>query len=116
MMLGWTFPNAVMQYAVPELERLSIDIAHLQRKRDHLVDGLLAMGYETSRPESTFYVMVRAPTADAEAFCAQLALQDVLVMPGTLFNVPGYVRLSLTASDGMIEQALGAFGKFRLQN
>ena len=32
--LGWSFPNAVMQYAVPDLENLSIDIAALSRRRD----------------------------------------------------------------------------------
>ena len=26
MGLGWSFPNAVMQYAVPQLEGLSIDV------------------------------------------------------------------------------------------
>jgi aspartate aminotransferase len=112
MMQGWTFPNAVMQYAVPALEQLSIDRGHLQRKRDQLVDELLGLGYETTRPESTFYVLVKSPTPDADAFCATLAERDVLVMPGTLFNLPGYVRLSLTASDAMIGQALKAFAEF----
>lgn len=34
MALGWTFPNAVMQYALPDLEDLSIDLAALTRRRD----------------------------------------------------------------------------------
>jgi aspartate aminotransferase len=114
MVHGWTFPNAVMQYAVPDLERLSIDREHLQRKRDVLVDGLRALGYQATRPESTFYVLAQTPTPDADAFCAHLAERDVLVMPGTLFNLPGYVRLSLTASDDMIGAALDAFEKLRI--
>lgn len=34
--IGWGFPDAVMQYSVPALENLSIDLAELTRKRDRL--------------------------------------------------------------------------------
>ncbi len=44
--VGWAFPNAVMQYALPRPEQFSIDIGHLQRKRDLLVAALRDMGYE----------------------------------------------------------------------
>jgi aspartate aminotransferase len=33
----------------------------------------------------------------------------VLVLPGTIVELPGWARLSLTASDEMVEQALPAF-------
>jgi aspartate aminotransferase len=115
MIHGWTFPNAVMQYAVPEFEGLSIDIAHLQRKRDRVVDGMRAMGYAVERPESTFYVLPRVPQSasgsDDRQFCERLAEHGVLCMPGQMFAVPGYFRISLTASDAMIDRALDVFGR-----
>src|SRR4030095_10524919 len=40
MALGWCFPNAVMQYAVPDLDGLSIDQAALARRRDRLMHTL----------------------------------------------------------------------------
>jgi aspartate aminotransferase len=40
MALGWCFPNAIMQYAVPDLESLSIDLAALTRRRDLLAATL----------------------------------------------------------------------------
>lgn len=43
-----------MQYAVPDLERLSLDVAALQAKRDRLVTALRGMGYEVASPEGTF--------------------------------------------------------------
>jgi aspartate aminotransferase len=107
MIHGWTFPNAVMQYAVPELEALTIDISQLQRKRDRVVTALREAGYDVASPESTFYLLPRSPLADDQAFCERLAGFDVLCMPGRMFDLPGYFRLSLTASDAMIEQALG---------
>jgi aspartate aminotransferase len=105
---GWLFPNAVLQYAIGDLERLSIDLADLERKRDRVVGELRAAGYELRAPEGTFYLWVRSPEADDLAFCRRLAERQVLVLPGTICEVPGYFRVSLTASHDMIDRALPA--------
>jgi aspartate aminotransferase len=107
--IGWAFPNAVLQYALPRLEEFTIDVAHLQRKRDRLVDALVAMGYRVERPEGTFYLWVRSPNPDDRAFTEQLAERDIFVMPGYLFETPGFFRISLTANDDMIERSLPGF-------
>lgn len=109
MMQGWTFPNALMQHALPDLERQSIDIGHLQAKRDRLVGALRQMGYEVALPQSTFYLLPRSPIADDQEFCERLAAEDILCMPGSIFDLPGYFRISITASDAMIDQALAGF-------
>lgn len=115
LITGWSFPNALLQQALPELEQMSIDIAHLQRKRDRLVSALRSIGYQLHSPAGTFYLLVRAPIADERAFAELLADHQVLCLPGGVFEMPGYFRLSLTASDEMIERALpglaGAFQK-----
>ena len=51
--LGWCFPNAVMQYAIPDLEALSIDMPSLSAKRNRMVETLEKAGYEVLRPEGT---------------------------------------------------------------
>jgi len=106
---GWLFPNAVLQYALGDLERLSIDVADLERKRDRVVTELTAAGYRLRSPEGTFYLWVRSPEADDMAFCRRLAEGHVLVLPGTICEVPGYFRVCLTAGHEMIERALPAF-------
>jgi aspartate aminotransferase len=105
---GWLFPNAVLQYAIDDLERLSIDLADLETKRDRLASELTVAGYDLRVPEGTFYLWVRSPDADDVAFCRRLADQNVLVLPGTVCEVPGYFRISLTASNDMIDRALPA--------
>ena len=60
-------------------------------------------------PAGTFYVMVRSPIDDDVAFSEWLADRDVLVLPGTIVELPGWFRLSLTANDEMVEQALPVF-------
>jgi len=104
--IGWGFPDAVMQYSVPELETLSIDMAELTRKRDRMYGALAGAGYELTRPEGTFYLWGRAPGGDGRAFCDALEARRVYVMPGSLFDQPHHFRISLTATMQMIEQAI----------
>jgi aspartate aminotransferase len=107
--LGWAFPNADLQHALPDLEPLSIDIPAMQRRRDRLVGELRAMGYDTTMPEGTFYIMLRSPLDDDEAFAAMLNRQRVLTLPGKIVELPGWLRLSLTASDEMVDIGLPGF-------
>jgi aspartate aminotransferase len=106
---GYAFPNALLQHAIGELERLSIDVGAMQRRRDRLVGALRQVGYETTMPEGTFYVMARAPIADDVAFADILAKHRVLVLPGTVVEVPGWFRISLTATDEMVERGISGF-------
>jgi aspartate aminotransferase len=107
--LGWAFPNALMQYAVPDLEALTIDIAALTRRRDRMVGALGRWGYDLIRPEGTFYLFGRVPGGDGGRFFDALADRDVFVMPGSVLDTPQHFRVCLTATDAMIERALPAF-------
>ncbi len=106
---GFAFPNALLQHAIDDLEALSMDIGALERRRDRLVPALRAMGYETSLPEGTFYVMARSPIADDQAFAERLAEHGALVLPGSIVELPGWFRISLTASDAMVDAGLRSF-------
>lgn len=107
--MGWVYPNALLQHALPALEQFTVDVGQLERRRDRLVDALGGMGYSMQPPEGTFYLFVSTPGPDDEAFTESLARQDVLVFPGTLFETPGFFRISLTANEDMIERSLPAF-------
>jgi aspartate aminotransferase len=109
MLSGWVFPDALLQHALGDLERISIDLEHLQRKRDRLVAALRGMGYEANLPEGTFYILVRSPLADDYSFAEILAEFGILCMPGSALELPGFFRLSITANDEMIDRALPGF-------
>jgi aspartate aminotransferase len=108
MALGWCFPNAVMQYAVPDLENVTIDREALARRRDTLLRALGDAGYDTLAPEGTFYLWCRWP-GDPERLFGALADRNVFVMPGSLLGSREHFRISLTASDDMVERALPHF-------
>jgi len=111
MALGWCFPNAVMQYAVPHLERLSIDVQALARRRDALSAALTSAGHTVLPPEGTFYLWVKWSSADPERQWNALADRGVFVMPGSIMNATDHFRISLTASDEMVARALPAFAQ-----
>lgn len=104
--IGWGFPNALMQYSVPALESVSIDIDELTRKRDRLVPAMEDAGYRLTHPEGTFYLWGRAPGGDGAAFCDALSARGVHFMPGTMFDQPAHFRIALTATMETIERAL----------
>jgi aspartate aminotransferase len=110
---SYSWPNALLQRALPDIADLVVDIAALERRRDRLVPALAELGYEPTTPEGTFYVLARSPIEDDVAFAARLAEDDVFVLPGTTINLPGWFRISLTASDEMIEASIARFAAAR---
>ena len=111
---GWGFPNALLQHAIGDLESLSVDIPALQARRDRMVPVLRELGYEVTNPEGTFYLMVRSPDPDDLAFCTRLADAGALVLPGAIVESPGWFRISLTASDEMVDKGIHIFRETRV--
>ncbi|MET1044907.1 MAG: aminotransferase class I/II-fold pyridoxal phosphate-dependent enzyme [Microbacteriaceae bacterium] len=106
---GWLFPNVSMQYALPRLETLAFDIPLFQRKRDRMVEALRSIGYTVTEPEGTFYLFPESPLKDDAAFVAALDHEGVLVLPGRMFETPGFFRISLTATMQTIEESIPRF-------
>jgi aspartate aminotransferase len=106
---GVSFPNALLQHALADLDKLSIDIAHMQRKRDLMVDALREIGYQVHVPEGTFYLLPKSPWEDDWSFVDLLEQHGVFVLPGDILEFPGFFRISLTANDEMIARSLPRF-------
>jgi len=103
---GGSVPDTVMQHAMPELEKMIVDIHALEGRRDRLVFELRRMGYSVASPEAGFYLFPQSPIPDATEFCDWLAERKVYTLPGEAFEKPGHWRLSLTATDAMVDRAL----------
>jgi len=110
---GWLFPTALLQHAIGDLDKMSIDLIELEAKRDLMVDGLRDAGYEVHQPDGTFYLLPKAPMEDDMAFFEILAAHNLFVMPGTICSIPGYFRITLTSSRERLQQSLEAFAAAR---
>jgi len=67
------------------------------------------IGYELHSPEGAFYLFPKSPLADDWAFVEMLEERKVFCHPGTISEWPGHFRISLTASEEMIERSLPRF-------
>ena len=101
--------NNVLQRALGDLEHMSVDIKALQRRRDRMVESLRSFGYDLHSPEGTFYLLPTSPDPDDEAFVERLAREKVFILPGTVVEMPGRFRISITGNDEMVERALPVF-------
>ncbi len=87
-------------YALRHVDnRATLDM--YERRRNALVDGLNAIGWEIEKPKSAFYVWAKVPRTDMTSaqFCqALLEKAHIVTIPGTGYGSEGegYMRMSLT--------------------
>ena len=71
-----------------------------KKRRDILVDGLNALGWNLKKPDATLYVWAKVPTGHTSMSFSKLLLEEagVLVIPGVGYGQhgDGYIRMSLT--------------------
>ncbi|QGG46907.1 LL-diaminopimelate aminotransferase [Heliorestis convoluta] len=87
-----------------------------QKRRDLLVDGLTALGWEMDKPKASMFVWAPIPTGYSSSydFAEQLIRKaGVLVIPGNAFGDlgEGYVRIALVVPDEKIIEAVQRIGK-----
>ena len=67
------------------------------------------MGYEMAKPDGAFYLFIKAPGGDANAFSEKAKERDLLLVPGDGFGCPGYFRICYCVSYDMIQRSLPVF-------
>lgn len=109
--LGYVNAPSLIQLAVSECLDASTDVAAYDTNRTLLYNALEEYGYECAKPEGAFYLWVKALEEDDKAFAARAKEYNVLVVPGSAFMCPGYVRIAYCVDKAMIERSLPAFQK-----
>lgn len=104
--MGFATPTSLMQLAVRELAGKSPGFDAIAVRRQRALAALDEAGYELVPSEATFFLYPEAPGGDAFGFTERMAEQGVLVLPAEMFHHSGHVRLSLTATDAMLDRAL----------
>lgn len=87
------------------------DLTGYDTNRRLLYNGLTEAGFECVFPDGAFYIWMKTPEPDDKAFVERAKKYNLLVVPGTSFAWPGYVRLAYCVSKDMIERSLPAFRK-----
>ena len=109
--LGFVCAPSLLQYTVAECLGLTGDISAYEKNRNILYNSLTEYGYTAAKPDGAFYLFIKSPEADANAFCEKAKKYELLLVPGDDFGFPGYVRISYCVSTEMIEKSLPSFKK-----
>ncbi len=107
--LGFVCAPSLLQYAVAECQGLTGDIEAYRKNRDILYGALVEYGYTVAKPDGAFYLFVKSPEEDANAFCEKAKKEEILIVPGDDFGYKGYVRISYCVATETIENALSGF-------
>ena len=109
--LGFVCAPSLFQQLIPDVLGLTVDLSAYEANRRLLLDSLTAYGFSVVPPGGAFYLFIKAPGGDANAFCERAKEQEILLVPSDDFGCPGYVRLSYCVTTEQIERALPAFGR-----
>ena len=106
------FVNApsIMQKVVARCINDECDVAYYARNRDAIFNGLTEIGYECAVPQGAFYLWLKTPIEDDVAFTEKAEDYGIIVVPGSAFKGPGYVRLSYCVAH---ETILASMPKFK---
>lgn len=86
-----------------------VNLEAYDKNRNLLYQGLKKLGFSCIKPEGAFYLFVKAPEPDEKAFCARAQKHNLLLVPGSSFACPGYVRIAYCVSADQITRAMPAF-------
>ena len=106
---GHVCAPSLWQKVIARCAHLRPDLESYDRNRRTLYEGLISMGYECAKPDGAFYLFVKAPGGDANAFSEKAKKKDLLVVPGDGFGCPGYFRVCYCVSLDLIQRSLPIF-------
>lgn len=109
--LGFVNAPTLQQKVVKACLNEKTDISYYDRNRKTLYNGLKELGFECIKPEGAFYLFVKSPAADEKSFCAEAKKHNILIVPGTSFACPGYVRIAYCVSYETIVNSLPKFAE-----
>lgn len=109
--MGFVCAPHIFQDVVLQCLGKTSDVSIYDNNRKLLYKELKDMGYDCVYPSGAFYLFVKSPEADANAFSEKAKKLNLLIVPADSFGCPGYVRISYCVDPAMIRRSLPAFKK-----
>lgn len=109
--LGSVNAPSLIQKVIKKCVDAKCNVEAYDRNRIALYEGLTACGFTCIKPQGAFYLFVKSPVPDEKAFCQAGKKYNILMVPGSSFACPGYVRLAYCVSYETIQSSLPEFKK-----
>ena len=109
--LGYVNAPSLFQKVVAASLDAKTDIEFYDENRTMLYDALIEDGFACTKPDGAFYMWVKSPEEDEKKFCERAKEERIIIVPGSTFGCPGYVRLAYCVSHDTIKNSLPGFKK-----
>lgn len=109
--LGFVNAPSLIQKAVARCLEEKPDVAFYDENRVVLYEELTNLGFACIKPEGAFYLWVKSPVENEEDFVNEGKKHHILMVKGSAFGCPGYVRLAYCVSHETVKRSLAAFAK-----
>lgn len=109
--LGFVNAPSIQQLAVAQCLDASTDIEYYNRNRELMYTTLNKLGFSCIKPEGAFYLFIKSPVENEKEFCAEAKKHNILIVPGSSFGCPGFVRLAYCVSYETVCNSIPAFEK-----
>lgn len=114
-------PQAIQMMGIEALEKIedftTLNNEIYKKRRDKLANALSEIGLEVVIPKAALYLWCRVPDGYNSASFTELLLEqcNVVVTPGTGYGEygEGYVRLSLTTPDELVDEGVKRISKWK---
>ncbi len=107
--LGYVNAPSLFQRVIAKCLDAKVNIEAYNRNRELLYNGLSSCGYQCIKPQGAFYLFVKTPIESDVEFCSLAKKKNILMVPGSAFGCPGYVRIAYCVAYQTIEKALPGF-------
>lgn len=107
--LGYVNAPSLMQRVIAEHLDDVVGLDDYKAKRDALYDVLMEAGFECRKPDGAFYMFPKSPIPDDGEFAKEALRHNIVLVGGTGFGYPGYLRLSYCVSMDTISNSRKAF-------
>lgn len=91
--IGHVCAPSLFQKVIARCAQIPPDLDSYDKNRRTLYEALVEAGYQVAKPQGAFYLFVKAPEGDGEAFSQRAKERDLLIVPGKDFGCTGYCRL-----------------------
>lgn len=109
--LGYVNAPSLFQRVIGKCIDAKVDVQFYDKNRQTLYHGLKKCGFSCIKPEGAFYLFVKSPVEDERIFVEAAKKYHILIVPGSSFACPGYVRIAYCVSLETIVGALPYFEK-----
>ena len=109
--LGYVCAPSLFQMLVKACLGQTADLSIYDENRKLLYSALTEYGFEAVYPDGAFYLFLKSPEPDANAFCEKAKALDLLLVPADSFGCPGYARIAYCVTTDQIRRSLPAFKK-----